>query len=191
MKRLPALTAIGVALTLATAGVVLADSGSITDPKGDVHNNPPGNHANYDIVKATWGHASHHRLKHKVTVAGKIGDPQASGNPGTLPTLLIDVPQHHFASACDYKVEPVPPGAPINHTNHHEYFVFKCSNGTTPTPPTGSVSATRTSSDTIKLVFKRKAIGSPSKYGWAFEFPAGNTFYDRAPNSGFKVHHLG
>ena len=196
MKRMPVIAAVGVALTLAAAAVVLADSGSITDPKGDVKNNPQGegSQKNWDIVKATGGQASHGRLVHTVTVAGKIGDPAASGDPGTLPSLFIDVPNQHFARDCDYRVDPVPPGAPINPGNQHKYFVFKCSNGTTATAPTGSASATQTSPDTIQLVFKRKAIGSPSKYGWAFEFfsnPSQGTIADRAPDSGFKVHHLG
>ena len=42
-------------------------------------NNPPGRDANYDLVKATTGRAGHDKVKHKVTVAGKIGDPTATG----------------------------------------------------------------------------------------------------------------
>lgn len=155
-----------------------------------MQHNPSGNDANYDIVKATFGHAKHGKLMHKVTVAGHIGNPTASGPGGSQPTMWIDVPHHNFTGNCDYLIQPVPPGAPGNSSNKTKYLVSKCSNGT----KTGTARATRTSADTDKLVFKRSAIGNPSRYGWAFVFITetnqGFAVADRAPNPGFKLHHL-
>jgi hypothetical protein len=181
-------------LAAGVAGVVLADGGSISDPSGDVKHNPSGNDANFDIVKATFGHAKHGKLKHTVTVAGKIGDPQGSGpNSGSQPSMWIDVPHHAYTGNCDYLIQAVPPGAPGNSSSQTKYIVFKCSNGPS-APKTGTAHAIRKSQDTDKLVFKPSAIGNPGKYGWAFNFltdsPQGIALADRAPNQGFKVHHL-
>ena len=191
MKRL-LITLLGAALlAVGVADLVLADRGSISDPRGDVQHNPNGNDADYDIVKATFGHAKHGKLKHTVTVAGHMGNPTASGPTGSQPTMWIDVPHHAFSGNCDYQIQPVPPGAPGNSSNRTKYLVSKCSNG----HQTGTARATRTSEDTDKLVFRRNAIGSPSRYGWAFVFITdtnqGLAVADRSPNHGFKVHHLG
>lgn len=180
------------ALAVGLVALALANSGSISDPAGDVKHNPSGKDANYDIVKATFGHARHGKLKHTVTVDGKIGDPQSSGPTfGSQPAMWIDVPHHAFSGNCDYLIQPVPPGAPGNGSNHTKYLVSKCSGpGTT----TGSAQVTRTKPDTDKLVFKKGAIGNPNKYGWAFVFITetnhGLAVADRAPNNGFKVHRL-
>lgn len=194
MKRLPIIVGIAAAMTLATAGVVLADSGAITDPRGDVQHVPSGQKANYDIVRATWGEAKHGKLVHQVTVVGKVGDPQANGHTGPLPSLLIKVPHHQGGTSnCDYMIESVPPGAPGNTTNHLAWFVYTCSNGPN-AKKSGAASAARPDAHTIKLVFSAKAIGTPSKYGWAFVFPTdtkhGIAVADRAPDSGFKTHRL-
>jgi hypothetical protein len=191
-KRLVVLGACGT-IALVGAAVVLANSGSISDPKSDTTGNPQGNNADYDIVKATFGHAPHGALVHRVTVAGHIGDPQAHGFSGSLPRILINVPHHTFSGLCDYRVDSVPPGAPGNSSNEVKYFVFKCSNGPNQ-PKTGGASATQTSPDTIKIVFRKRAIGSPTRYGWAVDFIAegSNGFYDvdRSPNAGYKEHVL-
>jgi hypothetical protein len=190
MKRLLITLCGGAWLAIAMAGVSLGDSGSISDPKNDVQHNPGGGDANYDIVKATFGHAKHGLLSHKVTVAGHIGNPTASGPTDSQPAMWIDVPHHEFTGNCDYLIQPVPPGAPGNSSNHTKYLASKCSTGQT----TGTARATRTKKDTDKLTFKPSAIGSPGKYGWAFVFitdtDQGLALADRAPDKGFKVHHL-
>jgi hypothetical protein len=194
MKR--SLTTFGAvaALAIGLGALALANSGSISDPKGDVKHNPPGNDANYDIVNATFGHARHGKLKHTVTVDGRLGDPQSSGpNFGAQPGMFIDVPHHSFSGNCDYRIDAVPPGAPGNGSSKLKYIVSKCSNGPQQ-QKTGAAQVTRTKPGTDKLVFKKAAIGNPSKYGWAFLFitetSTGFRVADSAPNHGFKVHRL-
>ncbi len=194
MKRFLLIVAFVGSLALAAAGVVLADSGSITDPKGDVKHNPSGKDANYDIVKATYGHARHRKLKHTVTVAGHLGSLTSPG-PGAYPDMLFDVPGNVGDNPnCDYFIQPDPPGTPYNHTDHIKFNVYRCKNEF-PNPPVGSARGTRVRPDTDKLVFSKKVIGSPKRYGWAFDFVTetnnGFAIADRAPNHGFKVHHLG
>jgi hypothetical protein len=185
-----------IAAVVAFAAVpALANSGSISDPQGDTKNvkGKPTHDPNSDIVKATFGHAKHGGLVHSVTVGGKIGDPTATGPTGPLPQLLIDVPKKHFTGNCDYLVNEALPGTPGNSSNKVKWIVRKCSNGPSQ-PKTRPAHATQTSSDTIKLTFKKKAIGKPTRYGWAFNFindsPQGFYEVDRAPDTGFKVHRL-
>jgi hypothetical protein len=186
--------AVAVVAALFTA-LAIADSGSITDPSGDTKNvqGKPTHKPSDDIIKATWGHAKHGGLVHSVTVAGKVGDPNAQGPTGPLPVLLIDVPKKHFTPGCDYSVGEVLPGTPGNNSNKTKWLVRKCSNGPTQ-KTTGIAKATQPSSDTITLTFKKKAIGKPRRYGWAFQFveDSNQGFYlvDRAPDTGFKVHRL-
>jgi hypothetical protein len=194
MKRSLITFAAAAAVAVGLGALALANSGSISDPKGDVKHNPSGNDANYDIVKATFGHARHGKLKHTVRVDGKIGDPTASGpNIGSQPSMFIDVPHHSFSGNCDYRIDPVPPGAPGNGSSETKYLVFRCSNGPN-SVKTGSAHVTRPDNDTDKFVFKKGAIGNPKKYGWAFHFVTdtsnGLVDADRAPNKGFKVHRL-
>src|SRR5436189_3901971 len=71
-------------LLLAGAAVALANTGSKTDPSGDVKHNPPGKDARYDIVKISYGHTAGGKLVATVKTKGKITNP--------LPLLWIDVP---------------------------------------------------------------------------------------------------
>ena len=177
------------------AALAFANSGSISDPSGDTKNvkGKPTHDPNSDIVKATFGHAKHGGLVHTVTVAGKIGDPTASGPTGPLPQLLIDLPKKHFSGNCDYYVNEALPGTPGNNSSKVKWLVHKCSNGPTQSV-TGTAKAKQTGSDTIKLTFKKKAIGKPARYGWAADFvnDSHQGFYevDRVPDAGFKVHRL-
>jgi hypothetical protein len=174
------------------AAVALADKGSIHDPKGDVHGNPDGKDANYDFVKATYGHAKHGKLKHSFTVAGKLGDPYATGPTGPLPIVFIDVPQTNNAPFCDYNINYAPAHSGFNNSDDPKWIVLTCSNGPG-AEKTGVAKAKRSDDkDTIRFVFPKQAIGSPSKYGWN-----GNMFpqeegpaFDSIPDNGFKTHHL-
>jgi hypothetical protein len=175
-----------VLLTLPAA----ADTGSITDKKGDnIGCWPDSKKADCDILKATWGHARHHKLVHSVTVAGTIGTP-ASGM-GAMPTWYIDVPGHVGDNpSCDYFITEIPPGVGPNTSTNWKFYVEKCSNEQPEV--VGPVGASRPSAHKIIIKFKKKLIGAPSQYGWAVAMPADGDQppYDRAPNSGFKKHAL-
>ena len=186
-KLLVVLTAAALALLTIPAS---ADSGSISDKKGDNTGCwPNSKNADCDILKATWGHATHHRMVHSVTVAGTIGKP-ASGM-GALPTWYIDVPGHVGDNPnCDYFITEVPPGVAPNTSSNWKYYVEKCSQGQPEV--VGAVSSSRPNSHKIVIKFRKKLIGSPTQYGWAVAMPADGDAppYDRAPNKGFKTHSL-
>src|SRR5437764_9438821 len=74
----------GLVAFLAVAAVALANSGSKTDPSGDVKHNPPGKDSRYDILKIAYGHGSGSTLTATVKTKGKISNPP--------PLLWIDVP---------------------------------------------------------------------------------------------------
>jgi hypothetical protein len=180
------------ALLLGLVGAVLANSGSINDDRGDVHGNPDGKDANYDFVKATYGHTKHGKLKHSFTVDGKLGDPYATGPTGPLPVMFIDVPHTNNAPFCDYNINYAPPHTPFNNSDDPKWIVQTCSNGPDH-EKTGVAKAKRSDDrDTIRLVFPKKSIGSPSKYGWNGQFfpPEEAPAYDSIPDSGFKTHRL-
>jgi len=182
-------------VVLSAAAMVLialpasADSGSISDKKGDATGCSDGTKADCDILKATWGHAPHHTLVHSVTVAGTIGTP--SSGMGALPTWYIDVPGHVGDNpTCDYFIQLVPPGVGPNTSTSWKYYVEKCSNEQPEV--VGAVASSRPSAHKVVIKFKKKRIGSPSKYGWYVAMPADGDQppYDRAPNTGFKRHVL-
>src|SRR5437764_10787402 len=75
----------GLVAFLAVAAVALANSGSKTDPSGDVKHNQPGKDARYDIVKISYGHGSGTTLTATVKTKGKI-------KMTPPPFLWIDVP---------------------------------------------------------------------------------------------------
>jgi hypothetical protein len=166
-----------------------ADSGSISDKHGDASGCGQGAKADCDIVKATWGHASHHRLVHSVSVAGTIGTP-ASGM-GALPTWFVDVPGHVGDNpSCDYFINDVPPGVGPNTSTSWKYYLEKCSNQQPEV--VGPVATSRPNAHKIVIKFRKRLIGSPSRYGWAVAMPSDGDAppYDRAPDSGFKTHRL-
>lgn len=166
-----------------------ADNGSITDKKGDATGCGDGTKSDCDIVKATWGHATHHRLKHSVIVAGTIGTP--SSGMGALPTWYIDVPGHVGDNPnCDYFISEVPPGVGPNTSTKWKFYVEKCSNEQPEI--VGPAGSSRPNSHKIVIKFRKKLIGSPTRYGWQVAMPADGdaTPYDLAPNSGFKTHKL-
>jgi hypothetical protein len=178
-------------VALASLGLsASADTGAITDKKGDATGCSTGTTSDCDIVKAAWGHRSHHRLMHQVTVDGTAGG-FAGDRPQVLPRLYINVPGQKFDNPnCDFFVDPLPPGAGPNKSDHYKYYVQTCQN--TGAQVRGEASPTRVNAHTIRLVFKKRLIGSPSQYGWQFAYPADgdNPAYDEAPN-GYKTHHLG
>src|SRR4051812_3077654 len=74
----------------AFAAIALANTGSKTDPAGDVKHDPPGKDARSDIVRISYKHGAGAQLVHVVKTRGKI---IAKGGPnGTPPILWIDVP---------------------------------------------------------------------------------------------------
>ena len=165
-----------------------ANGGSITDKTGDATGCGEGAKADCDIVSAAWGHRSNGRLMHKVSVAGKLG--QASGH-GAEPRLLINVPGQKFDNpTCDYFVGIVPPGVGGNTSDSFKWYVQTCQN--TGSHVRGPAASVYPDKQTLRLVFKRKLIGSPSHYGWRWDMPADgdNAPYDQAPNTGYKRHNL-
>ena len=167
-----------------------ADTGAISDKQGDATGCATNTTADCDIVKAAWGHRPHHRLMHQVTVAGTAGRFAASG-PQALPRLYINVPGQQFDNpTCDYFIDPLPPGAGPNTSDHTKYYVETCQN--TGAQVRGPAAGTRVNAHTIRIVFKRRLIGAPQRYGWRFAYPTDgdNPPYDQAPNNGYKTHTL-
>jgi hypothetical protein len=165
-----------------------ADSGSITDKRGDTVN-APSPKADWDIVRAGFGHTKDGKLRHWVVVAGTIGHPRAG--MGSTPRLYINVPGHVSDNPdCDYFVDPVPPGVGPNKSDHWKYYVHTCTNGVSKI--VGPAVATRPTSHRIVLVFGRHAIGNPDHYGWQMAFPSDgdNPPIDQAPNTGYHRHAL-
>lgn len=170
--------AVGV-LALGLAGIALADHGLATDPAGDVKHNPPGKDARYDIVKETYGHNKYGKLVQTVRVKGNTFAPTGPG----APLLWIDVPgkvAHRLG--CQYS----------------DYFVnfggvFECGDG----PKTGAARVSKVDAHTLRFVFRKGAIGKPSRYGITFVTEGSNAqgnqllFFDRAPDTGFFEHVLG
>lgn len=184
-KGLVVLSAAALALISLPAS---ADSGSITDKKGDSTGCLEGTKADCDIVAAAWGHRSNGRLMHSVTVAGKLG--QASGH-GSEPRLMINVPGQKFDNpTCDYFLELTPPGVGPNTSDQWKWYVKTCQNSGAQIR--GAASSVYPNIHTLRLVFKRKLIGSPSHYGWQWVMPGDgdNPPYDEAPNSGYKRHNI-
>jgi hypothetical protein len=183
-KTLPVALGSGV-LLLAIAAIALADTGKITDPSGDVKYNPPGNPADWDFTKATWGHARHGKLVHTVSVKGNVGNPRASGRTGPLPDMSIKIPGKKGPNpTCNYFVQPPTPPST-------SWAMYTCSNGMP--RRTGSVTVIRTNRHTLKFVFNQGAIGSPSEYRWNFFFPSekcDQCAYDSIPDKRGKLHKL-
>jgi len=168
--------------------IAFADSGSITDPKGDGHE--PWRTAT-DIVRAGWGHTDSGRLKHWVAVDGTIARLQtASGHGGILPELNIKVPGFDSGDPhCDYWVGPVPPGYGGNTTDQWQYRVLVC--GSDDAQSKGAARYVRPTEHRIVLRFGRHAIGNPGHYRWAWQFgDYYNGIQDRAPDKGFTRHDL-
>lgn len=188
---------IAMCVSIGLSGVAAAGGSSVNDPKRDVQGDPcglqmtkPCHTADYDFVKAKAKTAVHGKLVHTMKVAGHFGKTGGSGPSGSQPALLIDVPGGKKPPKCDYKVQPVPPGAPGNSSRVTKWLVEKCTNGPK-TTVTGTAKAKRVSAHTDRITFLRKSIGRPSKYGWAAIFFGEGSAFDRAPNTGYirlKVH---
>ena len=159
-----AITAIG------GTGIALAHSDSATDPRGDVAGNPPGAHANFDIVGSTIGDASHGKVTQTVKVAGALGDPN---HGGLVPLLYINVPSYPGATReCDFFV-----GRVRSHDG-----VYTCAT----VKRVGPATIVRKGGNTLRYMFSPKAIGRPPSYEWAFvtEGRADGTIetFDRIPD---------
>src|SRR3954453_10659916 len=153
------LVVLSAAVMVLIALPAVADSGSITDKKGDNSGCSDNKKPDCDILKATWGHTSHRRLLHSVTVAGTIGTP--SSGMGALPTWYVDVPGHVGDNpTCDYFITEIPPGVGPNASSNWKFYVEKCSNEQPEV--VGPVASSRPSAHKIVIKFRKKLIGSPS-----------------------------
>ena len=99
--------------------------------------------------------------------------------------MLIKIPGKKSPNpTCNYFVQP--PAPPST-----SWAMYTCSN--TMPHKTASVTVTRINRHTLKFVFTRRAIGSPSEYLWNFFFPSekcDQCTYDRIPDKGGKLHKL-
>lgn len=152
MRRFATIAALAGVLALLNVPLGLASSESFSDPRGDLDPPATSNSANYDIVRATEGHASGGRLVHTVSVAGTIADP-ARAEP---PRLYIEDPASDAANGtaqCRYFVGRF----------EGRLGVFTCGYG----DRVGSARIRRTSSRTVRYEFSARAIGNPATYRWA------------------------
>jgi hypothetical protein len=180
-RALPVLIAV---LVLAAAPAAGADSGSATDPSGDLFGGQPtGNSSgSLDIVRVTWGH-SRGRLVHTVTTAGNVGDPASSTN---FPVMFFEF-EHSYVT---------------NGTSECAFFagrhngrlgIFRCGYGSF----VASARITRTSARTVRYEFSPRALRNPPSYQWSF-LTRSDTQYataagtDRFPNGEreFRTHVL-
>ncbi|MEA2374474.1 MAG: hypothetical protein QOD53_937 [Thermoleophilaceae bacterium] len=164
-------------LTTAAAAAVtsvapaLADTDSVSDPRGDTMGHPSGSRANVDIVGSSAGDAKHGKIVQTVKVAGKAGDPH---HGGLVPLLYINVASYGGGTReCDFYVGRL----------HGRDGVFTCATQYR----VGSATVTRKSGNTIRYVFSPRAIGKPSEYEWAFvlQAKADGTIedFDRVPDT--------
>jgi hypothetical protein len=193
MRRGRRAAALGAVAAVALASVAFAGTSSVTDPNGDTKGHPPGSDANYDLLKLK-SKAARGNLVIKVKVAGKLGDPSNHNDHGNYPLLFFDVPGKVGNSLCDYKLQADPPGTPNNHSNHVKANLYKCKN--TPNPRVvGHGRVTRQRPSTQRFAISEKALGKPSKVGYAAqtiaEGPKGFFTVDQAPDHGFHTQHLG
>ena len=152
MRRIAIAGALAAGLVLAGVPTGLASSGTFSDPRGDLDPPAASNSANYDIVRATEGHASKGRLVHTVSVAGSIADPARAEPPRLyIEDTASDAPNGQ--AQCRYFVGRF----------EGRLGVFTCGYG----DRVGSARITRTSSRTVRYVFSARAIGNPAAYRWA------------------------
>lgn len=150
-RALTALTVAG-AIALAAAPLVVANSGSVSDPRGDLWAEPSGGGGSLDIVRATFGHTSKGNLIHTVTLAGAAANPASGGN---VPNLLIEDPVLANGNAdCRYFIG----------RHGGRLGVFTCGYA----DRVASAKIRRTSSNTIRYEFSPRAIDDPTTYDWAF-----------------------
>ena len=167
-RKRVAIAAAACALSLVTAGGVLADSTVIQDPEGDATTN------NLDIVAAKAGHSPGGVLKHRVTVAKKI-------NPNDMgPNLHINVGGGPDA---EFIVRPMESGVGPGPMRGG---VFAPDGG-----KVAKATITPVGENGLKYKFREKAIGKPHRYGWAWIVAAENgDVIDRAPDTGYVRHSL-
>ncbi len=181
MRRALLPAAVAVAVVLAAAATGSANSGSATDPSGDLFDQPAsGGSGPYDIVRATFGH-SRGRVVHTVTTAGNITDPAAGSNS---PMIFIESPTAPNGTAeCSHFV------------GYHDgrLGVFTCGYG----DRVGSARVRRTSARTVRFEFSPRAIGNPASYEWAARTRTRTRYsslmwVDRLPDgdNAFLVHQL-
>jgi hypothetical protein len=179
-------------VTLSAASGVLARSGRVSDPRGDVKDHPPGSDQNYDLLKVA-AHAKTGKIVEKVTVPGKLGDPGNANDHGVYPNAYFDVPGKVGNSFCDYKLQVDPPGSPYNHTNRVKANIYRCKNKPN-NPPVAGAKVSRARPSTEKFRLTEKSLGKPSKVGYAAQTIAEGSggFYevDRAPDKGYADLHL-
>ena len=163
-------------MLLVGAAIAPANTGSASDPAGDVKHNPPGTDVRYDLINVSYGHAANGDLLVSTRTKGKVYGPGS----GTAPLLWIDVPgKVSNRLGCQYS----------------DYFVAdgqvqQCGEG----PKTGKATIRKLNAYTLQFEFKPAAIHSPATFGIAMveegSGPRGLVFFDRAPNVGFIKHKL-
>lgn len=162
MRTLLLLVVLAVAVTVLAAPLGLAASGSNSDPRGDVSDEPQsGSRSSLDLVRGTYALRSG-RLVHTLTVAGSVANP-ASGGEG-VPMLYLQTPSAaNGTSECAFFVG----------RHRGRLGVFTCGYG----ERVASARVTRSSASTIRFEFSPRAIGNPATYEWAGAMPAGRTRY--------------
>jgi hypothetical protein len=170
------------AAAAAFATIAVANTTTVTDPKGDVRCTDESNHvtkcppsssnmhAPPDLRSASAGHAGG-KLKHVVR--------------GWTRLYAKDIKS--FGAV----------GLEI-HAGGHAYFTIGNGGSSemhqSPSGKvSGSVTVTQVDSHTVKFVFAKSAIGSPAKYTWRAQDNAACekcTPSDRVPNTGFVTHKL-
>lgn len=166
---------------LAAAPAASADSGSFSDPSGDLCcGTPVGSTGPLDIVRATVGH-KRGRVVHTVTTAGNVGNPARGSN---FPVMFMEHPTRGngtaecalFAGRFDGRLG-----------------IFTCAYGHF----VASARITRTSARTIRVEFDPRSLGNPPNYEWAFRTRSATNYnssawVDRIPsgNNEFFTHTL-
>jgi hypothetical protein len=179
------------AISLALAGVSLADSGSFKDSKGDVAHNPkhPGN---YDIVRGKWGEAAGGEVLHVVTVRGTIANPAKPQQHSTVfPEVFFRVPGRS-GKFCDYHLQPDAPHTQHNPGENERMNLYTCGNH----PKfVGSGNTKLLDSHTLQYTVSAALLGGPTSYRFWYETRTdtkhGFVTADRAPSKGTEVNQLG
>jgi hypothetical protein len=180
MRRTLGLPSVFLGLAVCAA-LAVADTRTVTDPKGDVRCTDESNHvvkcanrsdlhAPPDLRSASARHAGA-KLKHVVRGWTRLRskDIKSFGAVG----LEIHAGGHTFFT--------------IGNGGREE--MHQAPSGKL----TGSVTVTQIDAHTVKFVFAKNAIGNPTKYSWRAQDNAaceGCTPSDRVPDHGFVTHRL-
>lgn len=186
MKRTLLMVVGGAALVLATVTGAFADGGALTDPIGDTKGKkPPGGkkEADVDFAGGSFGHIKPGKVFHRVRIVGDdVDNPDKPGADNLfLPVLRINLPKG--GPGCELVVTQRQPEGDR---------VYTCNPDGTPGTPVAKAAVTKVNDHVLKYVFKKRAIGNPRQYGFAFAFfdYADGIAYDRLPDDGYVKHRL-